>query len=256
MSTALLGAGLAGAGVIVTGASGAIGGATAHGLAEAGAQVCGIDLPGSRVDEFVAALPGRSDHFALQLDIGHVDELDRAIRGAAARLENLWGLVHTAAFLHRQPPAEVTEETWDAQFDVNLKATFWLNRVVGQLLTDAGNGGRIINFTSAAWMTGPILDSDVYAASKGGVVTMTKGFARRLGAAGITVNAISPGQIATAMQHKQNSAGAMASLTGSCPLQRMGTAEEVAAVAIFLASTNASFVSGATVNVSGGLLMY
>ncbi len=256
MTAALLGAGLEGAGVIVSGAAGDIGGATARALAEAGARVCALDLPGDALDAAVASLPGRDDHLALPLDLGNTGTIDAAVRDAADRLGTLWALVHAAAFLRRQAPADVTEETWDAQLDVNLKGTFWLNRVVGELLVAGGRGGRIINFTSAAWMTGPMIDSDVYAASKGGVVTMTKGFARRLGPSGITVNAISPGQIETAMQRKENSAEAMAAVAANCPLGRMGTAEEVAAVAVFLASRHASFVSGATINVSGGLLMY
>ena len=256
MSAALLGAGLEGAGIIVTGAAGGIGEATARALAEAGAQVCALDLPGAALDEIVASLPGRQDHCALPLDLRSTSTLDSAVGEAVGRLENFWGLVHAAAYLQRQPPREVTEESWDAQLDVNLKATFWLNRVVGELLSAGGRGGRIINFTSAAWMTGPMLDSDVYSASKGGVVTMTRGFARRLGPAGITVNTISPGQIETAMQSKQNTPAAMAAIAANCPLARPGTAAEVAAVAVFLASSHASFVSGATINVSGGLLMY
>ncbi len=256
MTATLLGAGLDGAGVLVTGAAGGIGGAICVALADAGAQVCAVDLPGPRLEEAVAALPGRPDHLAVGLDLGATSAVEPVIREAVARLDSFWGLVNAAAFLRRQTPAEVTEESWDAQLDVNLKATFWLNRVAGELLTAGGRGGRIINFTSAAWMTGPMINSDVYAASKGGVVTMTKGFARRLGPAGITVNAISPGQIETAMQRKENTPEAMAAVVENCPLQRMGTAEEVAGVAVFLASTNASFVSGATVNVSGGLLMY
>ena len=252
----LLGAGLADEAVIVTGASGGIGRAIAHALAEAGARVCAVDLPHSALDEVVASLPGRDDHLAVELDLGHTSTIEPTIRAATEALGGIWALVHAAAFLRRQAPVDVTEETWDAQLDVNLKATFWLNRVVGELLIEGGRGGRIINFTSAAWMTGPMIDSDVYAASKGGVVTMTKGFARRLGAAGITVNAISPGQIATPMQSQENTAEAMAAVAANCPLGRMGTAQEVAAVAVFLASEHASFVSGATINVSGGLLMY
>ncbi|CAN5622899.1 3-oxoacyl-ACP reductase FabG [soil metagenome] len=251
-----LGEGLEGRGVIVTGASGGIGREIAQQMAVAGARVCAIDLAGQGVKHVAASLPGRRDHLGVELDLRDTAAIESVVRPAVEELSGLWALVHAAAFLRRQAPSEVTEESWDAQLDVNLKATFWLNRLAGEILIAGGRGGRIVNFTSAAWMAGPMIDSDVYAASKGGVVTMTKGFARRLGPHGITVNAISPGQIATPMQAKENTPEAMATVAANCPLGRMGTAEEVAAVAVFLASTHASFISGATINVSGGLLMY
>lgn len=256
MSGPELGAGLAGEGVIVTGASGGIGREIAVGMAQAGARVCVIDLPGQGVDGVARALPGRDDHIAIELDLRNTGGIEPAMDDAERRLGGIWALVHAAAFLKREAPAAVTEESWDAQLDVNLKSTFWLNRVAGEKLVARGRGGRIINFTSAAWMTGPMIDSDVYSASKGGIVTMTRGFARRLGPHGITVNSISPGQIATPLQSQENTPEGMAAVAATCPLGRMGTAAEVAAVAVFLASSHASFVSGATVNVSGGLLMY
>jgi len=251
-----LGAGLASEGVIVTGASGGIGREIAVGMAHAGARVCVIDLPGRDVEIVARSLPGRKDHIAIELDLRNAAGIEPAVAAAEQRLGGVWALVHAAALLRREAPEAVTEDSWDAQLDVNLKSTFWLNRVVGEKLVAKGRGGRIINFTSAAWLIGPMIDSDVYAASKGGVVTMTRGFARRLGSHGITVNAISPGQIATPLQSQENTPEAMAALAATSPMGRMGTASEVAAVAVFLASSHASFISGATINVSGGLLMY
>jgi len=256
MTGPTLGSGLAGKGVIVTGASGGIGREIAVGMAEAGARVCATDLPDRGVEQVARSLSGRSDHLAIELNLGDLDAIEPAIDSVTERFGEIWALVHAAAFLKREEPNDVTEDSWDAQFDVNLKATFWLNRAVGNRLSEQGQGGRIINFTSAAWLTGPMINSDAYSASKGGVVTLTRGFARRLGPFGITVNAISPGQIATELQAQENTPEAMESISNDCPLGRMGTASEVASVAVFLASSHASFVSGATINVSGGLVMY
>jgi NAD(P)-dependent dehydrogenase (short-subunit alcohol dehydrogenase family) len=251
-----LGEGLTGEGIIVTGASGGIGREIAIGMADAGARVCVIDLPGRDVHGVARSLPGRDDHIGRELDLRHTAAIEPTITSVTQELGSVWALVHAAAFLKREAPAAVTEDSWDAQIDVNLKATFWLNRTVGEKLVAQGRGGRIINFTSAAWLIGPMIDSDVYAASKGGIVTMTRGFARRLGPQRITVNSISPGQIATPLQSQESTAEAMDAVAASCPLGRMGSPSEVAAVAIFLASSHASFISGATLNVSGGLVMY
>lgn len=256
MTGPVLGRGLADRTVVVTGAAGGIGGRVAHALAECGARVVASDLPSEALDRAVRALPGRDDHLALPLNLAQTEEIEPALRTAVDRTGDLWGLVHAAAYLQRQPVAEVTSRSWDAQVDVNLKATFFLTRAAGDLLVAAGRGGRIITFSSVAWMTGPLHDSDAYVAAKGGVVSLSRGFARRLGPSGITVNVVAPGQIETAMQASGNTAAQMAATAAGCPLGRQGTPDEVAAVAVFLASEHASFISGATINVSGGLLMY
>ena len=249
-----LGAGISGKQVVVTGAASGIGGAVAEMVAAVGGLVVAIDLPGTRLDHRVAGLAG-TGHRALPIDLARADAIEPAIR-AAVDGDRIWGLVHAAAYLRRRDPAEVTVSDWDAQVDVNLKATFFLNRVVGDLLVAAGRGGRIVNFTSAAWMMGPLNGSDVYVATKGGVVSLAKGFVRRLGPSGITVNVISPGQIDTDMQRRDNSPEMMEAAIAACPLRRMGRPEEVAGVALFLLSEHAGFVSGATLNVSGGTLLY
>jgi NAD(P)-dependent dehydrogenase (short-subunit alcohol dehydrogenase family) len=249
-----LGEGLEGRSVIVTGAAGGIGGACARAMADCGARVIAVDLPGDRLTGCVETLGGRRDHLALPLDLASPPAIEAAIGELAGA--SPWALIHAAAYLRREPIEDVTEESWDAQHDVNLKGSFFLNRAVGRVLVAGGRGGRIVNFSSVAWQTGPILDSDAYVASKGGIVSLSRGFARRLGPHGITVNVIAPGQISTPMQTGGNNEATMAATSAACPLGRMGTPEEVAAVAVFLASSHASFVSGATLNVSGALLMY
>lgn len=107
-----------------------------------------------------------------------------------------------------------------------------------------------------AWLTGPFLGSDAYVIGKAGIVAMTRGLARSFGPHGVLVNTISPGQIDTPMQHLDNPPEMSERTAAQCPLGRMGRPEGVAAVAVFLASRHASFVNGATINVSGGLIMY
>jgi 3-oxoacyl-[acyl-carrier protein] reductase len=161
-----------------------------------------------------------------------------------ATFGDLWVLAHVASVLRRQPLDDVTEADWDLQHTVNLKSSFFLNRAVGRSLIAVGNGGRIINFTSAAFLTGALSGSDAYVASKGGVVTMTRSFARAYGPHGILVNCISPGQIDTPMQHVDNPVEVVQSSMQSCPLRRMGQPSELASVVVFLASRTRASSTG------------
>ena len=163
---------------------------------------------------------------------------------------------HVAAVLRRRSLDDVTEDDWNLQMDINLKASFFLNRETRNAMVAGGGGGRIINFASMAWLVGPLLGSDAYVISKAGIVSMTRGFARAIGPHGILVNTVSSGQIDTPMQHRDNTPEVMEGAMSMCPLGRMGRPEEAAAVVLFLASRHASFVNGATINVSGGLIMY
>jgi len=119
-----------------------------------------------------------------------------------------------------------------------------------------GRGGRVVLFTSQAWWTGGLEGSVVYAATKGGVVSLTRGLARSYGPHGVLVNCVAPGVIDTPMLRDGTSDEALERLRASVPLGRIGTAEEVAGVVLFLASRHASYMSGATLNVSGGQLAY
>ncbi len=241
--------------VIVTGACGGIGRAVARDFAEAGSQVLATDLDQGALDELVASLPG-GGHRGLALDV--VDDVAREqlVDVATQQMGGIYALAHTAALLIRRPSLnEVTEADWDSQIDTNLKATFFLSRLVANAMTERGEG-RIILFTSQSWWTGGFGGSSVYAASKGGVVSLSRSLARNYGPAGITVNTVSPGQINTAMLLTDLDPAVYEKMRAETPLGYVGEPDEVSGVVVFLASSHARYVSGATINVSGGYLMY
>jgi NAD(P)-dependent dehydrogenase (short-subunit alcohol dehydrogenase family) len=250
-----LDSGIAGKGVLVTGAASGIGRATAELFAASGANVYAVDRDEAKLVEVVRSLPGTSHH-ARGFDLSDIGGITACVGEAQVALGHLDVLAHPAAVLRRQPLAEVTEEDWEFQHNINLKATFFLNRAAADAMAAQGAGGRIINFASTVWQTGSRADADAYAITKGGVVTLTRDFAYVYGKHGVLVNAISPGQIDTPMQRSESSTAALAAGTESCPLGRMGRPEEVASVVLFLASNHASFISGAVITVSGGAVMW
>jgi NAD(P)-dependent dehydrogenase (short-subunit alcohol dehydrogenase family) len=151
---------------------------------------------------------------------------------------------------------DVTEEDWDVQIDTNLKASFFLCRAAAEAMVAQGQGGRIITFTSQGWWTGGFGGSVVYNAAKGGIVTMTRGLARNYGPQGITVNAVAPGQVLTSMLLEGLSEETLQGMIKSTPLGRVAEPREIAGTVVFLASYHAGFITGATINLSGGFLMY
>ncbi len=249
-----LGAGLDGQVVIATGAARGIGRATVEAIASTGARVLAVDLS-DEVRGVVAGLPG-DGHEAMVGDLSDLS-LHATIVDRALAMGPLWGLAHMAAVLRRRNSLEeLTEEDWDVQHDVNLKAGFFLCRAVGLALRDGGRGGRIVAFTSQGWWTGGFGGSVVYAASKGGVVSYARGLARTLGADGITVNTVAPGAVNTPMMLGGMTDAALQATIDATPLGRMAEPEELAGPVVFLLSRHASYISGATLNVSGAWLMY
>ena len=251
-----LNAGLAGKRVMVTGGSGGIGREICFAFASTGASVAVIDLDQAQVDAVVGAMDG-GPHLGLAQDLrpvgGHaalVDQVTRAFGGIDV-------LVATAAVLVRRPTIfDVSEADWDLQHDVNLKATFFLCQAVARVMCEQGTGGRIVTFTSQGWQTGGFGGSVTYAATKGGVVSMTRGLARSLAKDKITVNAVSPGAADTAMLRQGMDDAALTGLAAQIPLGYLAAPSELAGTVLFLASDHASYVTGATINVSGGWLMY
>jgi NAD(P)-dependent dehydrogenase (short-subunit alcohol dehydrogenase family) len=250
-----VGAGLEGKVVVVTGAAGGIGQAVARSFAVAGAHVLATDVRQEPLDELMSALPG-TQHVGLALDLNDESSRNELIDVATKRMGGLYAFAHTAALLiRRQSLDEVTEADWDSQMNTNLKATFFLSREVGRVMTSQG-AGRIILFTSQSWWTGGFGGSSVYAASKGGIVSLARSLARNFGPHGVTVNTVAPGQINTPMLLTDLDPAVYEKMRKETPLGYVGEPDDVAGVVVFLASDHARYISGATINVSGGYLMY
>ena len=252
-----VGAGLEGKGVVVTGAAGGIGREVARAFATAAARVCAVDLHQEAADEIVASFDGEGPHLAVGLDLCDLAAQEPLLRRAKDAFGGLYALAHCAAVLRRRNDIEeVTEEDWDVQLDTNLKVAFFLNRTAARLMREQGEGGRIVNFTSQGWWTGGFGGSVVYSASKGGIVSMTRGLARTFAPCGITVNAVSPGAVDTAMMRSGLTDEQLQAQVSAIPIGRIASPQELAGTVVFLASRHASYITGATINVSGGWLMY
>jgi NAD(P)-dependent dehydrogenase (short-subunit alcohol dehydrogenase family) len=251
-----LGQGLAGTGVLVTGAAGGIGAAVAAAFAVAGARVAALDVSADAARAAAASLPG-AGHVGIGADLADVSGHEGLVAEVEEAVGPLAALAHLAAVLRRSHDIrEIDEADWDAQADVNLKATFFLNRAFAERLRAAGRGGAIVNFSSQGWWTGGFGGSVVYNATKGGIVTMTRGLARTYAPAGIRVNVVAPGLVDTAMLRDGLDPAVLEGLVDQVPLRRLAAPEEVAPAVVFLASEHASYITGATLNISGGWLMY
>jgi NAD(P)-dependent dehydrogenase (short-subunit alcohol dehydrogenase family) len=245
--------GLEDKGIVVTGAAGGIGRVVAAAFADVDARVCAVDTEEESVYEVVRGLHNPNRHLAAVVDFNDLESHEPLLRHAFESFGSFYVLAHCASVHRRRPDVDsVTEEDWDRQVDVNMKATFFLNRMAARLFKQGGRGGRIINFVSQLWSTGALGGSVVYAATNGGVVSLTRSLARTFAPDGITVNAVAPGI--------PDSPGAAAeqiqAYVRTIPIGRMARPEEVASAVLFLASDHAAFITGETLNVSGGQVMY
>lgn len=246
------GAGLEGQGVLVAGAAGGIGRAVATMFAEVGARVAAHDLHQSQVDSLVERLPG-DGHLALAADLRD----PAAVRRLIDQVGDIRALVNVAAVaVRRGDVGEIDQAEFDFQQEINLRGAFFLSREAAEAMRRHGQGGRVINFSSQGWWTGGFGGTVVYAATKGGIVSMTRGLARTYAPHGVLFNCIAPGAVDTPMLTTGLSEEAYRSFVAQIPLGRIAQPRELAAVAVFLASDHASYITGATINVSGGQLMY
>lgn len=252
-------AGLAGNSVLVTGAAGGIGRAVVAAFAEAGASVLAVDRPGSAVHDVLHGLAG-SGHVSVEADLldldAHAGLMANAV-GAAPIGGRLAAVVHLAAVMHRRASVEeVTEADWDMQSDINLKAAFFLNRAAWRCLRDQGSGGAIVNYTSQGWWTGGYGGSVVYSATKGGIVSLTRGLARSFASDGVRVNAVAPGGVDTDMFHVGLEAADEEAFVAQVPLGHLAAPDDMTGATLFLASDASQYMTGTVLNVSGGQLIY
>ncbi|MFN3209707.1 MAG: 3-oxoacyl-[acyl-carrier-protein] reductase [Roseovarius sp.] len=241
---------LTGKTALVTGASGGIGGEIARALHKAGATV---GLSGTRVEplEALAGELGERAH-VLPCNLSDPDAVDALPKQAAEAMGSVDILVNNAGITRDQIFMRMSDEEWQNVIDVNLTATMRLCRGVMRPMMKA-RWGRIINISSIVGATGNPGQVN-YAASKAGMVGMTKSIAYEVASRGITANAVAPGFIATAMTDKLTD-DQKDKINAQIPAARMGTPEEIAAAVLYLASPEAGYVTGTTLHVNGGMAM-
>lgn len=243
--------GLADSTAIVTGAAGGIGLACARALAGEGARVVLSDLDTGAVDTAAASVEGESAGVAA--DVSSPEDCARLVDEAVARFGSVDVLVTCAGIFHLTPLDELSGEEWDRILAVNLKGTFLAAQAALRVMVPQGRG-RIVTVASLAGQVGGLASGAAYAASKAGVVALTKSIARFAGPHGITANSVNPGVIDTPMIAGWP-AESRARTLAATPLGRIGSPEEVASAVVWLASGGAGFVSGAQLDVNGGLHM-
>jgi 3-oxoacyl-[acyl-carrier protein] reductase len=241
---------LTGKRALVTGASGGIGREIAKALAAAGARVA---LSGTRVGalEETAREIG-VDCPILPCNLSVLEEVDRLVPAAEAALGGLDILVNNAGMTRDNLFMRMKDEEWDDVIAVNLTAAFHLTRSVLRGMMKQRHG-RIIGISSVSGVMGNPGQGN-YAASKAGLIGMNKALAHEVASRGITVNSIAPGFIASAMTDELNDKQ-RESILSTIPSGRLGTAQEVAGCAVFLASDAAAYITGHTLNVNGGMAM-
>ena len=241
---------LSGMTALVTGASGGIGSAIAQALAAQGARLA---LSGSNVeklDAFRSDLGG--DHVALPCNLSDGEAVDALVPQAVEALGQLDILVNNAGVTRDNLAMRMKDEEWSDVIRVNLEAAFRLARAAMKPMMRA-RFGRIISVTSVVGATGNPGQAN-YAASKAGLVGMSKALAQEVASRGITVNCVAPGMIASAMTAALPEAQQQA-LLSRIPAGRLGEGNDVASAVVYLASREAAYVTGQTLHVNGGMAM-
>lgn len=237
---------------LVTGAGSGIGQAIAQAMGDAGAAVC-INWWGDYGPEAAQHAARLPRAFAFEADVAEAEQVAGMIQATVDRFGRLDVLVNNAAVNRSAPLLELSLADWDAVLRVNLRGAFCCLQAAARAMRDAGRGGSIINISSIHEDV-PFPTFAPYAVAKGGLRMLMRNAALELAADGIRVNNIAPGAIRTPINRTSTENPArMELLRQIVPQRRMGTPEEVAAVAVFLASDRASYVTGSTYAVDGGM---
>ena len=250
---------LAGKVAIVTGGARGIGGAIVERYLREGAAVAIADRAIEQAEALAKRLGGRA--FAIPLDVTSQASIDAMVTTVVGHTGGIDIVVNNAAVFDLAPVIEVTEESWDLLFSVNVKGLFFTLQAVARRMIAQGRGGKIINMASQAGRRGEALVS-TYCATKAAVISLTQSAGLDLIKHGINVNAIAPGVVDTPMwtqvdalfaRYEGRPLGEKKRLVGAAvPYGRMGRPEDHAGAAVFLASADADYVVAQTLNVDGG----
>ena len=242
---------LSGKTALITGATGGIGAAIAKALHQQGATIAISGTREAVLQELAQSLGGERVH-VLACNLSNPEDVEKLVPAAEAAMGSLDILVNNAGITRDMLAMRMKDEDWAAVIDVNLTASFRLSRaaIKGMMKRRAG---RIIGITSVVGVTGNPGQAN-YAASKAGMIGMSKALAQEVASRGITVNCVAPGFIATPMTDELNDKQKEAIL-GAVPAGKLGTPEDISAAVLYLASDEAQYVTGQTLHVNGGMAM-
>jgi len=246
---------LAGKVAIVTGAGKGIGREVAFAIAENDGMPVVVDIDRQSAETTareIAAITGQAPCFQIA-DMSEVGAVEAMVDAVYKQFGKIDILVNNAGILDNSLIEELEEEQWDRVIDINLKSAFFCSKFVYSHMKESGSG-QIVNIASVAGRMGGHSVGCAYAASKAGIIGMTKNFARKCAPYGIGVNAVAPGTVESDMS-RQFTPEQLERLYANIPMKRLGTPKEIANAVVFLASGASAFITGAVIDVNGGMHM-